>query len=281
MPGTQDRSTLVKVSELSQYLLCPRLVYYTARSMERPDRVQMNERSAIEHVLFKELGFNWQRLCMGDPEGEPQNGYRETGETIAQTLAEITDSIEWIYRDELGSVNEDLLERAKTAFAELISTSDWLEQLRPDDELALLERSFGFERERTVISQRLGLVGSMDKLIRTEDEHIPCIIKTGRCPAYSVWKRDRMQLAAYAMLLEDAYNTTVQRGFVEYIRAPEVRTSVIKKGDRALALQTAKRVKRVKNGLFPEKGEHAPCEQCAFAAQCETKRTLLSRLLMR
>jgi CRISPR-associated exonuclease Cas4 len=281
MPVLQDRSTLVKVSELTHYLLCPRLVYFNAQGTERPAHVQVNERSAIEHVLFKELGFNWQKLCLGDPEGEPKNGDRKPDEAIAQTLAEITDDIEWIYKDELGSVNEDLLERVKTDFVELVSTCEWRGQLRSDDELAMLECSFGFERERTVISQRLGLVGSMDKLIRTDDEHIPGIIKTGRCPAYSVWKRDRMQLAAYAMLLEDAYETTVQRGFVEYIRAPEVRMSVIKRGDRALALQTAKRVKRVKDGLFPEKGENAPCEHCAFAAQCETKRTLLSRLLMR
>lgn len=281
MPVLQDRSTLVKVSELTHYLLCPRLVYFDAQGKERPAHAQVNERSAIEHVLFKELGFNWQKLCLGDPEGEPKNRDRKPDETIAQTLAEIVDGIEWIYKDELDSVNEDLLERVKTDFVALISTSEWFGRLRSDDELAVLERSFGFERERTFISQRLGLVGSMDKLIRTEDENIPGIIKTGRCPVYSVWKRDRMQLAAYAMLLEDAYETTVQRGFVEYIRAPEVRTSVIKRGDRALALQTAKRVKRVKDGLFPEKGENAPCEHCAFAAQCETKRTLLSRLLMR
>jgi CRISPR-associated exonuclease Cas4 len=281
MPATQDRSTLVKVSELTHYLLCPRLVYFNAQGKEQPAYAQMNERSAIEHVLFKELGFNWQKICLDDPEGEPKSKDRKPDETIAQTLTEITDDIEWIYKDELGSVNEDLLERVKTDFVELVSTSEWLGRLQSDDELAILERSFGFERERTVISQRLGLVGSMDKLIRTDDEHIPCIIKTGRCPAYSVWKRDRMQLAAYAMLLEDAYETTVQRGFVEYIRAPEVRTSVIKRGDRALALQTVKRVKRVKDGLFPEKGENAPCVHCAFTAQCETKRTLLSRLLMR
>ena len=281
MPASQDRSTLVKVSELTHYLLCPRLVYFNARGTERLVHAQINERNTIEHVLFKELGFNWQKLCLGDPDVEPKNGDQNPDDTIAQTLAEITDGIEWIYKDELGSMNEDLLVRVKTDFVELISTSEWLERLRSDDELAMLERSFGFEREHTVISQRLGLVGSMDKLIQTDDEHIPCIIKTGRCPAYSVWKRDRMQLAAYAMLLEDAYATTVQRGFVEYIRAPDVRTSAIKRGDRALALQTAKRVKRVKNGLFPQKGEHAPCEHCVFAAQCETKRTLLSRLLMR
>ncbi|MGC9443599.1 MAG: Dna2/Cas4 domain-containing protein [Candidatus Methanospirareceae archaeon] len=281
MPASQDRSAVIKVSELTHYLVCPRLVYFNARGTERPAHAQINERNTIEHVLFKELGFNWQKLCLGDAVNASEYRDRRPGALIEQTLAEIIEDIEWIYKDELCAVNEDLLERVKTDFMELVSTPDWLRRLRSDDELAMLENSFGFERERTVISHRLGLVGSMDKLIRTDDEHIPCIIKTGRCPAYTVWKRDRMQLAAYAMLLEDAYETRVQRGFVEYIRAPDVRTSVIKRSDRALALQTAKRVKRVKDGLFPDRGEHAPCERCVFATQCETKKTLLSRLLIR
>ncbi len=281
MLAPQDRSALVKVSELTRYRVCPRLVYFAARGMERSSRALVNERSAIEHILFKELGFYWQNLCLGDPESGPENRAWRPDASVRATVAEIVEGIEWIYKDELGSVTEELLERVKTDFVAQVSASEWLARLRSDDDLAILEGSFGFERERTVISQRLGLVGSIDKLLRTDDELIPVIIKTGRCPEFSVWTSDRMQLAAYAMLLEDAYDTTVQRGFVEYIRAPDVRVSGIKTRDRALALQTLKRVRRVKDGLFPEKGEHAPCEHCAFTEQCETKRTLLSRLLMR
>jgi CRISPR-associated exonuclease Cas4 len=88
-----------------------------------------------------------------------------------------------------------------------------------------------------------------------------------------------MQLAAYALLIEDEFETTVQRGFVEYIRKAEVREVHIKKRDRALALQLVKRVRKIKGGFFPEKGENAPCDDCFFLELCETKKTLLSKLL--
>ena len=87
-----------------------------------------------------------------------------------------------------------------------------------------------------------------------------------------------MQLAAYAMLIEEEFGTTVQRGFVEYIRTAAIRESHIKKRDRALAFQALKHVKKIKRGAFPEKGANAPCDNCAFLDRCETKKTLLSKL---
>ncbi|RLG29892.1 recombinase RecB, partial [Methanosarcinales archaeon] len=99
-----------------------------------------------------------------------------------------------------------------------------------------------------------------------------------KCPEYSVWKSDRVQLAAYAMLIEEEFETTVKRGFVEYIRTAEFRESQIRKRDKALALQILKRVKRIKGGVFPEKGENAHCDSCVFEEMCETKKTLLSKL---
>jgi hypothetical protein len=40
-----------------------------------------------------------------------------------------------------------------------------------------------------------------------------------------------------------------------------------------------KHVKKIKGGAFPEKGANAPCDTCSFTARCETKKTLLSKLL--
>jgi CRISPR-associated exonuclease Cas4 len=106
------------------------------------------------------------------------------------------------------------------------------------------------------------------------------VIKTGRCPEYGVWRSDRMQLAAYAMLIEAEFGTTVRRGFVEYIniRTAEIRESYIKRRDRALAFQILKHVKKIKGGVYPEKGANAPCDSCSFIEMCDTKKTLLSKL---
>jgi len=278
MQPKQEHTALIKVSDLTHYMLCPRLVYFRARGYEQPKIAEGKERSVIEHILLKELGFNVRKVYGGNSEGG--EGGKQEEEDVKQVIDDIVDGVEWIYKDELKTVDKDFFEDVKNDFLSRIENTEWLEKLKNENTtLAELERSYGYEREHTMRSEKLSMVGSVDKLIRTEEEAIPCVIKTGRCPEYGVWKSDRMQLAAYAMLIEEEFGTTVQRGFVDYIRTAEIRELHIRKRDRALAFQILKHVKRIKKGTFPDKGENAPCDNCAFLDRCETKKTLLSKLL--
>lgn len=283
MQPKQDHKALIKVSDLTHYMICPRLVYFRARGYEQPRIAEGKERSAIEHILLKELGFNLHKVYGGDRYDEGrEEGERTTEdeEAVKRVIEDVVDGVEWIYKDELKTVDKDLFEAVKSDFLHRIESPEWLSKLKTEDELAELVRSYGYEREHTMLSEKLGMVGSVDKLIKTEGEVIPCVIKTGRCPEYGVWRSDRMQLAAYAMLIEDEFGTTVQRGFVEYInmRTAEIRESHIKKRDRALAFQILKYVKKIKGGVYPEKGANAPCDSCSFIEMCDTRKTLLSKL---
>lgn len=268
---------LSKVSDLTHYMLCPRLVYFRARGYEQPKMAKGKERSVIEHILLKELGFNLHKVSGTEDEGGPGEDRGE--EDLKRVIEDIVSGVEWIYKEELKDVEKDFLKAVKTDFVCGIETPEWLSKIKKETPLAELERYHGYKREHIMVSETLNMSGSVDKLIRTEEEVIPCVIKTGKCPEYGVWKSDRMQLAAYALLIEDEFETTVQRGFVEYIRTAEVREVHIKRRDRALALQLLKQVKRIKRGVFPEKGENAPCDDCFFLELCETKKTLLSKLL--
>lgn len=277
----------VKVSDLTRYLMCPRLVYFSAKE-HHEGMAKGKERGFIESILLKELAFNLHKFYVerkeDDPESEPEP---ETEEERAKRIIEdIVDGVERIYKEELKGVEKEFFEEVKEDFIRSLSMStnmendDWLEKVRTENELSELENAYGYEREHAMLSEKLSMSGSVDKLIRTEEEVIPCMIKTGKCPEYSVWKSDRVQLAAYAMLIEEelGFETTVKRGFVEYIRNAEFRETQIRRRDRALALQILKRVKRIKGGVFPEKGGNAPCDKCVFAERCETRKTLLSTL---
>jgi len=278
MQHKQGYKPSIKVSDLTHYMLCPRLVYFSARGYEQPKMAKGKERSVIEHILLKELGFNMHKVW-GSSEDEGRTCEKLGEEDLKRVIEDIVDGVDWIYKEELKDVEKDFLKAVKTDFVCSIETPEWLSKIKKETPLAELERYYGYEREHTMVSERLNMSGSVDKLIRTEEEVIPCLIKTGKCPEYGVWKSDRMQLAAYALLIEEEFETTVPRGFVEYIRNAEVREVHIKKKDRALVLQLLKRVKKIKGGVFPEKGENAPCDSCFFLELCETKKTLLSKLL--
>nr|QNO51428.1 hypothetical protein PFCPEAIJ_00030 [Methanosarcinales archaeon ANME-1 ERB6] len=279
----------VKVSDLTRYLMCPRLVYFSAKE-HHEGMAKGKERGFIESILLKELAFNLHNFYgerkEDDPEPEPESESETEEERAKRIIEDIVDGVEMIYKEELKGVEKDFFEEVKKDFIRSLSMSmktendDWLEKVRTENELSELENAYGYEREHAMLSEKLSMSGSVDKLIRTEKEVIPCMIKTGKCPEYSVWKSDRVQLAAYAMLIEEefGFETTVKRGFVEYIRNAESRETQIRRRDRALALQILKRVKRIKGGVYPEKGGNAPCDKCVFAEMCETKKTLLSTL---
>jgi len=66
-------------------------------------------------------------------------------------------------------------------------------------------------------SPTLSLQGCIDCIIKTEGEYIPIDYKNmlsnkGRC-----WMDHKYQLTAYAMLIEENYQTQVRKGFINYI----------------------------------------------------------------
>lgn len=265
----------VIVSDLTQYGICPRLVYFRAREPEHAELILSgNERSMIERILWKELAFNLHKIY----------GYEvavaEPEKTAKSVLDEIVDGVEHIYKKELDAVAESVLDDVKRDFVcGIVEDETWLNKARAENELLELQQMRGYDREHAMVSGKLRLNGSVDKLITTENEVIPGMIKTGKSPDYGVWPNDRMQLAAYAMLIEETFETTVQRGFVEYIRAAKFRESPIRRKDRARALQTLKHVRRIKSGAYPDKSANAPCANCVFLDRCDTRKTLLSKLL--
>ena len=263
----------IKVSDLTQYGICPRLVYFHAREHSEPG--SGNERSMVERILLKELAFNLYMIYGSEA------GYEgtEQKEVVERIINDIADDVKHVYKRELSTLAADVFDAVKLDLASnILKDSEWLNKIRAENELLVLQKVHGYDREHTMVSEKLSLSGSVDKLIVTDDEVIPCMIKTGKCPEYSVWRSDRMQLAAYSMLIEAEFETTVRRGFVEYIRTAEFRACPIRRKDRAFALQTLKHVKRIKRGAFPDKGANAPCDNCIFLDQCETRKTLLSML---
>ncbi|MDM7911722.1 MAG: CRISPR-associated protein Cas4 [Methanotrichaceae archaeon] len=83
-----------------------------------------------------------------------------------------------------------------------------------DTELDSAEKLFKVELE----SSRLGLKGVLDYLIRTERELIPVDYKFGYSNDGQAHLNHKYQLAAYALLVEDSFQTTVRRAYVHYSR---------------------------------------------------------------
>ena len=81
-----------------------------------------------------------------------------------------------------------------------------------DPELDRSEKMFRVALE----SSSLGLRGVLDYLVKTDREYIPVDYKFGSSHNGAIYLNHKYQLAAYALLVESCFKTTVRRGYIHY-----------------------------------------------------------------
>jgi CRISPR-associated exonuclease Cas4 len=130
------------------------------------------------------------------------------------------------------------------------------------------------QAEVDLFSDKLGLSGRLDRLAPGST---PSIIRTGKAPQDGIWKRDRLMLAGYALLLGEKNRTHINQGLVEYPRQGVVRAAEIRSVDRARVLRIRDRIRLIKDGQLPDRPDDAPCQACEAKEICETRHSLASR----
>ncbi|MEK6949948.1 MAG: CRISPR-associated protein Cas4 [Nanoarchaeota archaeon] len=81
--------------------------------------------------------------------------------------------------------------------------------------------------EHKIESELLQLKGIIDRIEVYDEGYIPIELKTGKMPKEGVWPGHRIQIVAYAMLVEEKYSTKVKEGFVRYLDSNESRQIAI------------------------------------------------------
>ncbi len=123
-------------------------------------------------------------------------------------------------------------------------------------------------------SDRLGLSGRLDRPI---SDRIPSIIRKGNAPQEGVWKRDRLMLAGYALLLGEKCGAIIYQGRIEYSRLGLVREIEIHSVDRGRVLRIRDRIQQIKEGQLPDVPKDAICDKCEVRERCETRFSFASK----
>lgn len=134
-----------------------------------------------------------------------------------------------------------------------------------------LKRYHLTDGERTfrvpVRSERLGLQGIVDLVLRTAHEVIPVEFKM---LAREASLHHKYQLAAYAMLIEDCWRCTVRRGFLYLVDAHDIVPVEMTDGVRRRVTQLKSRIcAMAANQVLPPPTPHrARCRDCEFRHYC-------------
>ncbi|MCK9441377.1 MAG: PD-(D/E)XK nuclease family protein [Methanothrix sp.] len=235
-------STLVRISEIGLYLRCPRLIYF--ENLRRtPQKIDANR--ILLHSLMLSISQK------DDLEGQ-----------LRESLARLEEELPLVY--EIGQ--HEMEPACRELEGEIAGIAQGL--------AGQLDLLLPCQAEVDLHSDKLGLSGRLDRLA---PDGTPSLIRTGKAPEDGIWKRDRLMLAGYALLLGEKQKTHINQGLVEYPRQALVRAAEIHSVDRARVLRIRDRIRLIKEGQLPDRPEDAPCQDCEAREICETRHSLESR----
>ena len=232
----------VRISDIGMYLRCPRLVYFDSLG-------KLPRYSSARQILMRSLMLSL--LQKHDLEGQ----LREALQRLEVELPLVYD----LQPDELQAAFQE-------AYREIGSMAIGLS--------CQMDHLIPFESDVELYSKGLGLTGRLDRLAPS---NTPSIIRTGQPPENGIWKRDRLILAGYSLLLGEKGNTKVDQGQVEYPILGIVRKAQIHSTDKVRVLRIRDRIRLIKDGQLPDRLNSSFCQWCSAKEMCEMRHSLASR----
>src|SRR5271170_5496698 len=124
-------------------------------------------------------------------------------------------------------------------------------------------------------SDKLGLFGKVDCLRRRDGSYLPYEHKRGRPHknddgTYSTWPSDRLQIIAYAVLLEETFGQSIPEGRVRYHSVNVTVRVPIDEQARADLREAIATAQRLRNSVErpPITDNERLCEKCSLAPVC-------------
>ncbi|MBP8972746.1 MAG: CRISPR-associated protein Cas4 [Anaerolineae bacterium] len=118
----------------------------------------------------------------------------------------------------------------------------------------------------SVQSSTLGLSGQIDEVVQTATEMVPVDYKMARQVGYHY----KVQLAAYAMMLEETYQTQIRRGVIYLIPTRKANEVPITRALRQQVLQTLDTMRAIaeREAMPPPTDWRQRCADCEFRRFC-------------
>jgi CRISPR-associated exonuclease Cas4 len=128
----------------------------------------------------------------------------------------------------------------------------------------------GEKQERPLTSQRYGLSGRPDYLVRVSDGIVPVEAKSTKCPASGrAYDSHVFQLAAYCLLVEDVIDADVPYGIIRYADAEVIIDYTDELRDELIELLDEMRQARSAAEVHRSHSEARRCSRCSMREICD------------
>jgi CRISPR-associated protein Cas4 len=272
---------MLSVTQLSSYLYCQRKLYLqrVLGLFEPPKEALV--KGSIRHKVYENINLADESIIksikkginLGDLKALYHQKYREI-------LLEAIKN----YKDELKKFNLTTQELFKSVWPLILSESE--SRAKTIHDFILKYNIFGtelwekltpkIESELRIESEILGLKGVIDQIEVYNEGFVPIELKTGKAPREGVWPGHKIQLIAYALLIEEKFKTEIKEGFVHYLDSKQKRHIAINAFMRLEVKELIQKVNELlKNQNIPnfEKNTNK-CVICGLKDDCYNEEKL-------
>jgi len=279
----------IAVSEIRQWSICPRQLYFKTGLSKKKQRTEekAEEKTDEEIKIKKEI----QRELLYELPEIVQNSIRKDREDDFLDNNKLKRQIEEMIKE----ISIEFEERRQgTKLPALISEKDTETQIETQIE-TLIENIHNtvdrngfilyeiaaapFKTEPFLYSEKLNIYGRPPKILIYEEKMLPYIIRTSKAPQNGIWESDRIQAAAYCMILEKEYgqNQISKYAVMDYVG--DYRIFQVSELDKKKVFRAIRKIKDIKKGKMPAERNVFLCKSCRYREKCRPKmQTIFSRL---
>lgn len=265
----------ISVSMLSSYLYCKRKLFmeYVLKLFE-PEKTAL-VKGTIRHATYDKINQIEEDIVKSIAEKDDLNSIYNKYLTRFSSLLRKT-IIQNKYR--LKNVQLPLVE----AYQQIIPFFRQESELRAVNLYKFIEKRnvYGEElweslipkikSEYVIDSDEMELKGIIDQIEVYPEGFIPIELKTGSSPKEGVWPGHRIQLGAYALLMEEKFGKEIKEGFVVYLDKQERRHIAINPFLKQEVKDIKDKVRSLLNDkILPEIEQNKnKCAKCGLKNKC-------------
>ena len=265
----------ISVSMLSTYLYCPRMLFLQkVLAVEEPPKESL-VLGSLRHEIYDFINQNEQKIVSSIRE---KIQYSQLLSTYKTRYSKILKEKIIQNKSKIREVNLDIVNVFKKTWPLILNEAE----LRAKNifDFILEYNVYGNElwekltpkiiSEKSIESEKLQLKGIIDRIEIHKNIYVPVELKTGKMPKEGVWPGHRIQIAAYAMLIEENFNTNVKEGFIRYLDTNETRQIAINPFMKEEIIELTKEIQNLlKNQEIPNYCENRnKCVKCSLRSTC-------------
>jgi len=257
---------IINVTEITDYLYCPRKIFLKRIKKIKEPPTKAMILGFLKHKVFDIFNKNESIIVSSIKENLSKeqilvlyNNYlkaiiREISRSYESLLKSFKIETLTLENQTFDFLRKDLLIRTESVKNSLLKGylgKELWRNLKPK-----------YLTEFQITSYRLGLKGRIDR-IKIEDKILPYEIKTRT----DIYEQDKIQLAAYSLLLEEEFGRKIEKGKIEtnerekeVLITDELKNKVLEIADKI------RNMKNVKNVPFPS--NFNKCKSCRLRKEC-------------